>query len=42
VDIKDSITKVGDSGNKTLITIGTALFVALLSGIFGFIMHGLK
>jgi prefoldin subunit 5 len=42
VDIKDSLVKVGTDGNKTLITVGTALFVALLSGIFGFIMHGLK
>jgi prefoldin subunit 5 len=42
VDIKDSLGKVGGENNKTLITIGTAVFVALLSGIFGFIMHGLK
>jgi prefoldin subunit 5 len=42
VDIKDSLGKVGGENNKTLITIGTALFVALLSGIFGFIMHSLK
>ena len=42
VDIKDSLSKVGSEGNKTLITIGTAIFVALLSGVFGFIMHGLK
>ena len=31
VDIKDSLGKVGGESNKTLITIGTALFVALLS-----------
>ena len=42
IDIKDSLSNVGSEGNKTLITIGTAIFVALLSGVFGFIMHGLK
>jgi hypothetical protein len=39
VDIKDSIGRVGTDGNKTLITIGTAIFVALLSGIFGLVVH---
>ena len=42
VDIKDSLAKVGSEGNKTLITIGTAIFVALLTGIISFIIHGMK
>ena len=42
VDIKDSLGKVGSEGNKTLITIGTAIFVALLTGIISFIIHGMK
>ena len=39
VEIKDSIGRVGTDGHKTLITIGTAIFVALLSGIFGLVVH---
>jgi prefoldin subunit 5 len=39
VDIKDSIGRVGTENNKTLITIGTAIFVALLSGIIGLVVH---
>ena len=42
VDIKDSLAKVGGEGNKTLITIGTAVFVALLTGMIGVILHLLK
>lgn len=42
VDIKDSLNKVGGEGNKTLITIGTAVFVALLTGMIGVILHLLK
>ena len=42
VDIKDSLGRVGSEGNKTLITIGTAIFVALLTGIISFIVHGMK
>jgi prefoldin subunit 5 len=42
VDIKDSIGKVGGDNNKTLITIGTAIFVALLTGLIGVILHGIK
>lgn len=42
VDIKDSLGRVGSEGNKTLITIGTAIFVALLTGIISFIIHGIK
>lgn len=39
VDIKDSINKVGGDGNKTLITIGTSIFVALLTAVLGIIVH---
>jgi prefoldin subunit 5 len=42
VDIKDSIGRVGIDGNKTLITIGTAIFVALLTGLIGVVLHGIK
>ena len=42
VDIKDSIGRVGGEGNKTMITIGTAVFVALLTGMIGVILHLLK
>lgn len=42
VDIKDSLGKVGSEGNKTLITIGTAIFVALLTGLIGVLIHNLK
>jgi prefoldin subunit 5 len=42
VDIKDSLGKIGGEGNKTLITIGTAVFVALLTGMIGVILHLLK
>jgi prefoldin subunit 5 len=39
VDIKDSISKVGGESNKTLITIGTAVFVALLTAVLGIVVH---
>ena len=39
VDIKDSLTKVGGENNKTLITIGTSVFVALLTAVLGIIVH---
>ena len=42
VDIKDSLGKVGGESNKTLITIGTAIFVALLTGMIGVILHSIK
>ena len=42
VDIKDSLGRVGGESNKTLITIGTAIFVALLTGSIGVVLHGLK
>jgi len=42
VDIKDSLSRVGSEGNKTLITIGTAIFVAVLTGLIGVILHNIK
>jgi prefoldin subunit 5 len=39
VDIKDSLGKVGGEGNKTIITIGTAIFVALLTAVLGVVVH---
>ena len=39
VDIKDSLSRVGIEGNKTLITIGTAVFVTLLTAVLGIIVH---
>jgi chromosome segregation ATPase len=42
VEIKDSLGKVGGDNNKTIITIGTAIFVALLTGIIGVVLHGIK
>jgi prefoldin subunit 5 len=39
VDIKDSLNKVGGESNKTLITVGTSIFVALLTAILGIIIH---
>jgi len=39
VDIKDALGKVGNEGNKTLITIGTAIFVALLTAVLGVVVH---
>jgi prefoldin subunit 5 len=39
IDIKDSLGRVGNEGNKTLITIGTAIFVALLTAVLGVVVH---
>jgi prefoldin subunit 5 len=39
VDIKDSLNKVGGESNKTLITIGTAVFVAFLTAVLGLVVH---
>ena len=39
VDIKDSLGKVGGESNKTLITIGTAIFVAFLTAVLGMVVH---
>ena len=39
VDIKDNLSKVGGETNKTLITVGTAVFVALLTAVLGIVIH---
>jgi len=39
VDIKEVINKVSGESNKTLITIGTTVFVALLSAVLGLVVH---
>ena len=39
VDIKDSLGKASGESNKTIITIGTAIFVALLTAVLGVIVH---
>lgn len=39
VEIKDSLGKAGTESNKTLITIGTSIFVAFLTAILGVIVH---
>lgn len=39
VEIKDSLSKAGTESNKTLITIGTSIFVAFLTAILGVIVH---
>ena len=39
VDIKDSLGKAGGESNKTIITIGTAVFVALLTAVLGVVVH---
>ena len=39
VDIKDSLAKTGNESNKTIITIGTAVFVALLTAVLGVVVH---
>lgn len=39
VEIKDTLGKVGSESNKTLITIGTSIFVAFLTAILGVIVH---
>ena len=42
VEIKDSLGKVGGDSNKTLITVGTSIFVALMTGMIGVILHLIK
>jgi prefoldin subunit 5 len=39
VDIKDSLTQTGTDSNKTIITIGTAVFTALLTGFVTLLLH---
>jgi predicted nuclease with TOPRIM domain len=39
VDIKDNLGKVGGESNKTLLTIGTAIFVAFLTAVLGLVVH---
>lgn len=39
VDIKDSLGKASGESNKTIITIGTAVFVALLTAVLGVVVH---
>ena len=39
IDIKDSLGKASGESNKTLITIGTAIFVALLTAVLGVVVH---
>lgn len=39
VDIKDTLTKTGGDSYKTIITIGTAIFVALLTAVLGIVTH---
>jgi uncharacterized protein (DUF342 family) len=39
VDIKESLGKSGNESNKTIITIGTAVFTALLTGFVTLLIH---
>ena len=39
VDIKDRLGNVGGESNKTIITIGTAIFVVLLTAVLGVVVH---
>lgn len=39
VDIKDSLGKVGNEGNKTLITIGTSVLGILITAVIGLLVH---
>lgn len=39
VDIKDSLGRTSGESNKTIITIGTAVFVALLTAVLGIVVH---
>ena len=39
VDIKESIGRTGSDGSKTIITIGTAVFTALLTGFVTLLLH---
>jgi len=39
VDIKDSLGRVGNEGNKTLITIGTSILGILITAVIGLLVH---
>jgi hypothetical protein len=39
VDIKDSLSRVGVEGNKTIITIGVSVFGIVLTALLGLIVH---
>jgi archaellum component FlaC len=39
VDIKDSLGRVGNEGNKTLITIGTGVLGILITAVIGLLVH---
>jgi prefoldin subunit 5 len=39
VDIKDSLGKTGAESNKTIITIGTTIFVAFLTAVLALVVH---
>ena len=39
IEIKDSITKVGNDGNSKIITIGTTIFGVLLTAVLGILVH---
>jgi archaellum component FlaC len=39
VDIKDSLGRVGNEGNKTLITIGTSVLGILITAVIGLLVH---
>jgi len=39
VDIKDALGKVGNEGNKTLITIGTSILGILITAVIGLLVH---
>ena len=39
VDIKDCLGRASGDSNKTIITIGTAVFVALLTAVLGVVVH---
>lgn len=39
VDIKDSLSRVGGEGNKTIITIGISVFGEVLTALLGLIVH---
>ena len=39
IEIKDSITKVGNDGNSKIINIGTTIFGVLLTAVLGILVH---
>ena len=39
IEIKDSITKVGNDGSSKIITIGTTIFGVLLTAVLGILVH---